>query len=169
MAGSPGSDADASAPDRAPSSDQPARVEPVAETGSTLSRRGRAARAARSAAQPTVVEPSPVDAQGSPRDTAEDAAGPTAVVDETGAASASPPAARPSSLAALRRAASTASTSFGPVRHALRDLPAIWALDRTLIASLATLLLALVGLAYTTDLVGLGVAAGFSVAGSSVP
>ncbi len=166
--------AHAPAPD--PSGDQvPRDIEPSPEAGSTLSRRGRAARAARATGQPTVMEPSRVEAEGSSRaETAvagsTDAEGATHATDERAAPSASPRAARrPSTMAAMRRAGSTASTSLGPIRHALRDLPAIWALDRTLVASLATLLLALVGLAYATDLVGLGVAAGFSVAGSSAP
>ena len=69
----------------------------------------------------------------------------------------------------LRRAGGSASASAGPMRHALRRLPEIWALDRTLIASLATLLLAIVALAFATDAVGLGAAAGFSAAGSPTP
>jgi hypothetical protein len=69
----------------------------------------------------------------------------------------------------MRRVGASASTSAGPLRHALRDLPAIWALDRTLVASLATLLLALVGLAFATDLVGLGAAAGLGTASSPTP
>ena len=76
-------------------------------------------------------------------------------------------------MASLRRAASSASTSAGPVRRVLDDLPAVWALDRTLIASIATLLLALIGLAFATDLVGLGAAAGaaagLGVEGSPAP
>jgi hypothetical protein len=75
-------------------------------------------------------------------------------------------------MASLRRAAS-ASTSAGPLRRTLDDLPAVWALDRTLIASIATLVLALVGLAFATDLVGLataaGAAAGVGVEGSPAP
>ncbi len=76
-------------------------------------------------------------------------------------------------MASLRRAATSASTSAGPLRRMLDDLPAVWALDRTLIASIATLVLALVGLAFATDLVGLGAAAGaaagLGVEGSPAP
>ena len=63
-------------------------------------------------------------------------------------------------MASLRRAATAASTSAGPLRRMLDDLPGVWSLDRTLIASIATLVLALVGLAFAVDLVGLGAAAG---------
>jgi hypothetical protein len=59
----------------------------------------------------------------------------------------------------LRRAVESTAARNGPIRAALRDLPAVWALDRTLIASLALLLLAAVALAVAFDLVGLGAAA----------
>ncbi|HEY8199494.1 MAG TPA: proton-conducting transporter membrane subunit [Candidatus Limnocylindrales bacterium] len=134
--------------------------------GATLSSRGRAARAARKAGQPTVVVAQPAEGEG---DRAADGVPPPA---------AEPPAAGgPSrgerSMASLRRAAASASTSAGPLRRTLDDLPAVWALDRTLIASIATLVLALVGLAFATDLVGLaaaaGAAAGVGVEGSPAP
>jgi hypothetical protein len=69
----------------------------------------------------------------------------------------------------LRTASASASASVAPLRHALRDLPAIWALDRTLIASIATLALALVGLAFAADVVGLGAAAGLASASTPAP
>ena len=72
-------------------------------------------------------------------------------------------------MAGLRRTGASASASTGPLRRALRDLPAVWALDRTLIASLATLILAIVGLAFATDLVGLSAATGLGAAATPAP
>ncbi len=134
---------------------------------STLSSSGRAVRAARKASQPTITGPTGPGTAGTPAGDGGSAdAGPPA------APSAPPPIEPPRRerlLASIRRAGTSASTSAEPLRHALRDLPAVWALDRTLIASLATLLLALVGLAFAADLVGLGSAAGLGAAATPTP
>ncbi len=134
--------------------------------GSTLSSRGRAARAARKASQPTVVVAQPADADGDGDGGGE----PPQAVEPAGAAG---PSRGERGMASLGRAARSASMSAGPLRRVLDDLPAVWAMDRTLIASIAMLLLALVGLAFATDLVGLGAAAGaaagLGVEGSPAP
>ena len=144
--------------------DTPSDVERA--PGMTLSTRGRMARAARKASQPTIVVAQPADADG---DRVSDD-GPPPAPEPTGAGG---PSRGERSMASLRRAATSASTSAGPFRRVLDDLPAVWALDRTLIASIAILALALVGLAFATDLVGLGAAAGAAagvgVEGSPAP
>jgi len=134
--------------------------EQPATEATTLSSSGRAARAARKASQPTIVSQAGSDATSLPD---EDAASPVPGSTPRG------PSRRASALVGMRRAGTAASASAGPLRHALRDLPAIWALDRTLLASLATLVLALVGLAFATDLVGLGAAAGLGAASTPAP
>ena len=141
-------------------------AEPTSETVpvTTLSSSGRASRAARKASQPTIIGPAGPDTPVSP-----DAAQTDVAPREPGSTRPAARVRRASALEGLRRTGASASRSVGPVRHALRDLPAFWALDRTLVASLATLLLALVGLAFATDLVGLGAAAGSSAASTHSP
>jgi hypothetical protein len=72
-------------------------------------------------------------------------------------------------MAGVRRTARSSAIASGPLRAALRDLPAFWAHDRTLIASVATVALALVGLAFAADAVGLADAAGFGIVASPSP
>ena len=139
----------------------PAEEPPAA----TLSSKGRATRAARKASQPTVVGPADPETADAPgRDEG-------AAVAPSDASPEGPrrPSRRESTVAGLRRTGASASASAGPLRRALRDLPAVWALDRTLIASLATLILAIVGLAFATDFVGLSAATGLGAAATPAP
>jgi hypothetical protein len=165
----PSSDAESEAPSPAPGS--PAAPEPSTPeapsrpadvpSAATLSSSGRAVRAARKASQPTIAGPASPD---EPEALTVEAA-PTGRVSTP---SPRPPGWEPA-LTWLRSARAAAAAAAGPLRHALRDLPALWALDRTLIASLATLVLALVGLAFAIDVVGLGSAAGLATASTPVP
>jgi NADH:ubiquinone oxidoreductase subunit 2 (subunit N) len=143
----------------------------VAPTLSSAGRTARAARAARKASQPTIAGPAGPSASPAGPDEPRAPSGPSLPAPPTGPrpkASAGPLPWAPA-LARLRTASASASASVAPLRHALRDLPAIWALDRTLIASIATLALALVGLAFAADVVGLGAAAGLASASTPAP
>ena len=163
----------APAPSPAPESPGAPAPSPAPDlpTAPTLSSAGRAARAARKASQPTIAGPAdPADRAGGPAGP-DESSEPDAEPATTG--SRPPGTGGPSSwrsvLARSRTASASAAASLAPLRHALRDLPAVWALDRTLIASVATLVLALVGLAFATDLVGLGAAAGLATASPPTP